>query len=186
MALRTIIARGNGIALAEWMDGDHEWFEERGDGAFDVDVDDRPVPKPHGMHRAVVVSEDGELLGEVSWHLETYGRGYGCLAWNIGGALLPTTRGRGIGTRMWHLMARHLFETTDLDRVEASTDVTNFPTQRSLEKAGFSREGVIRGAQLRDGVRHDLVSYGILRTDVTDEKLTASQNASAELASGND
>jgi RimJ/RimL family protein N-acetyltransferase len=183
--LRTILARGNGIALAEWMDGDREWLDEHDDGAFEVDVDDRPVPPPHDMHRAVVVSEDGELLGGVSWHKVTYGRGYGCLAWNIGGALVPASRGRGIGTRMWHLMARHLFETTDLDRVEASTDVTNLPTQRSLEKAGFLREGVIRGAQLRDGVRHDLVGYGVLRTDVTDEKLTAGQNGSAELASGN-
>ena len=37
--------------------------------------------------------------------------------------------------------------------------------QRALEKAGFSREGVLRSAQARADGRHDLVSYSILRTD---------------------
>ena len=53
-----------------------------------------------------------------------------------------------------------------MHRVEASTDVTNLAEQRALEKAGFTREGVLRGAQHRaDGVHHDLVGYAILRTD---------------------
>jgi aminoglycoside 6'-N-acetyltransferase len=48
-------------------------------------------------------------------------------------------------------------------RVEAQTDVTNLAEQRALEKAGFTREGVLRKAQWRGGAYHDLVVYSKLR-----------------------
>ena len=48
-------------------------------------------------------------------------------------------------------------------RVEASTDITNLAEQRALEKAGFTREGVLRKAQWRAGDWHDLVVYSLLR-----------------------
>ena len=62
-------------------------------------------------------------------------------------------------------MAAYLFETTDANRVEASTDVENLAEQRALEKAAFVREGINRGAQWRAGAHHDLVLYSKLRGD---------------------
>jgi len=59
----------------------------------------------------------------------------------------------------------YLFETTEVNRVEASTDVENLAEQRSLEKAGFRREGIQRGSQFRAGAYHDLVVYSRLRND---------------------
>jgi RimJ/RimL family protein N-acetyltransferase len=164
--LRKIVARGDGVALAELTEADKEWLSENGDGAFDVDRDGRTLPIEAPSYRLAVTTEDGEeLLGRVSWHPVTYGPSYGCLAWNFGRELLPRARGKGIGTEVLRLLVRHLFDTTDVDRIEASTDTTNVRAQRSLEKAGFTREGVIRGAQLRGGKRHDLIGYGILRGD---------------------
>jgi len=64
------------------------------------------------------------------------------------------------------MLAEFLFDTTELDRVEATTDVDNVAEQRALEKSGFTREGVTRGAQLRGGVRRDVVHYGLLRSDL--------------------
>ncbi len=61
----------------------------------------------------------------------------------------------GIG---WRQVAEYLFATTNVNRVEASTDVDNLAEQRALEKAGFPREGVLRGAQFRSGAHHDLFS----------------------------
>jgi RimJ/RimL family protein N-acetyltransferase len=183
--MRKVVVPGEQVALAEWLDEDKQWLEERNDGAYDVERDERPMPYRLPMDRLAVTSPDGsELFGDVSWHPVMYGPSRGCVAWNIGIVLLPSNRGKGRGTEVLRLLALHLFDTTDIDRVEASTDTANTPTQRALEKAGFTREGVLRGAQLRDGERRDMVSYSILRSDVTDEKLTASQNASAELASG--
>jgi aminoglycoside 6'-N-acetyltransferase len=48
-------------------------------------------------------------------------------------------------------------------RVQASTDIENAAEQRALAKAGFTREGVIRKAQWRNGAYHDLVLYSKLR-----------------------
>jgi RimJ/RimL family protein N-acetyltransferase len=75
-------------------------------------------------------------------------------------------RGRGYGSRAQRLLAEHLFATTPSNRVEADTDVENAAEQRALERAGFTREGVVRGAQYRRGRWHDLVLYSLLRSDV--------------------
>jgi RimJ/RimL family protein N-acetyltransferase len=165
--VREVVARGAGVALAELRDGDIDWFRSNSDGAFDVERDDRPMPYKMPSYKIGITSEDGaELLGYITWHPVIYGPSYGCVAWNFGRELLPAARGKGVGTEALRLLIRHLFATTDVDRLEASTDVTNIPAQRSLEKAGLTREGIIRGAQLREGGRHDIVAYSILRSDV--------------------
>jgi RimJ/RimL family protein N-acetyltransferase len=102
----------------------------------------------------------------VSWHAVSYGGGVSCAAWNIGISLLLPARGRGVGTVAQRLLVERLFATTELDRIEAGTDVDNLAEQRALEKAGFRREGVLRGAQLRGRVRRDVAAYGIIRTDL--------------------
>jgi RimJ/RimL family protein N-acetyltransferase len=43
--------------------------------------------------------------------------------------------------------------------------VDNQAEQRALEQAGFTREGVLRHAQFRDGGFHDMVLYSRLRDD---------------------
>jgi RimJ/RimL family protein N-acetyltransferase len=108
---------------------------------------------------------DGQAIGTVTWHEERYGPNDESAAWNFGISLVPEARGKGYGTEAQRLLAEYLFATTPLDRVEASTDVENTAEQRSLEKAGFIREAVLRGVQFRAGARHDLVNYARLRTD---------------------
>jgi len=83
----------------------------------------------------------------------------------LGIELLPEARGRGIGTEAQRVLANWLFDTTSVNRIEASTDVENVAEARALEKAGFTREGVNRGAQYRAGAYHDLVLYARLRSD---------------------
>ncbi len=95
----------------------------------------------------------------------TYGPNPESGAWNFGIDVLPGFRGQGYGTEAQRLLAAWLFEHTEANRVEASTDVENIPEQRALEKAGFRREGIARGAQFRGGGYHDLVTYARLRSD---------------------
>lgn len=108
---------------------------------------------------------DREPIGSISWHRVAYGPNGGSSAWNIGVSLVPEARGHGYGGEAQRLLAEYLFATTEYDRVEASTDVDNIAEQRALEKASFTREGVLRGAQERHGVKHDLVNYARLRSD---------------------
>jgi RimJ/RimL family protein N-acetyltransferase len=113
----------------------------------------------------VEVIENGRAVGTVGWHPVGYGPGPASMAWNIGIDLVPDGRGRGYGTEAQRLLAAYLFAATSVNRVEASTDVENIPEQRSLEKAGFTREGVVRRAQYRGDAYHDLVVFARLRTD---------------------
>ena len=85
--------------------------------------------------------------------------------WSVGISLLPAARGRGAGSRAQRLLADYLFLHTTVNRVEASTDIDNVAEQRSLEKAGFTREGVLRGWQWRQGAWRDMVMYSRLRGD---------------------
>ncbi len=79
--------------------------------------------------------------------------------------MAPEARGRSYGSEAQRLLADWLFATTSANRVEAATDIDNVAEQRSLEKAGYQREGVLRGAQFRAGGYHDLVFYARLRSD---------------------
>ncbi|HKW60003.1 MAG TPA: GNAT family protein [Candidatus Dormibacteraeota bacterium] len=111
----------------------------------------------------VEVTAGGRPIGSVSWHAEMYGPNPESVAWNIGINLIPEARGQGFGAEAQRLLADRLFATTGVNRVEAMTDVENHAEQRALEKAGFTREGVLRGAQFRAGAWHDIVVYSMLR-----------------------
>ena len=113
------------------------------------DWGDRTGAVPVEVLGRMLVCEDDVPVGDLSWHAEGYGGNAGSVACNIGIDLVAEARGRGIGPVAQRLLAEHLFATTTVYRVEASTDVTNIAEQRALEKAGFTREGILRGAQYR-------------------------------------
>jgi len=116
------------------------------------------------MGRVVVETiEDVVVVGDMSWHPVRYGPNEGSKAFNFGITLHPDARFRGYGVEAQRLLADLLFDLFDVQRVEASTDVENVPEQRALEKAGFTREGVLRQAQQRAGAHHDLVVYSRVR-----------------------
>lgn len=119
-----------------------------------------------------LIGEDGgtlmvvrgqERLGFMTWHRRQTTPASYC--WSMGIALLPDGRGKGYGTEAHRLLARYLFAHTTVHRIEADTEVDNIAEQKALEKAGFSREGVMRGCGWRDGAWRDGVTYSLLRTD---------------------
>ena len=113
----------------------------------------------------LAVLEGGTLAGTVSWHSVQYGPNDGSRAFNLGIVLLAEHRGRGIGPAALRVFARYLFNHTTVARLEGSTDVENVAMNRACERAGFKREGVLRGAQFRLGIHRDLVLYSLLRSD---------------------
>lgn len=114
----------------------------------------------------VVMTTDGaEPVGDVQWHAVRYGPNRGSIALNIGITLRTDARGRGYGSEAQALLAAYLLGWTTANRIEASTDLANLAEQRALERAGFTREGVLRGAGFRAGAYHDMVSFSRLRSD---------------------
>lgn len=86
----------------------------------------------------------------------------------IGFWLLPEARGRGVATRAVCVFCRWAFAELALARIQASADVDNPASQRVLEKAGFTREGVMRSYQTRpDGSRADFALYSLLPGEIS-------------------
>lgn len=117
--------------------------------------------------RLAVVGGDDRFIGEVQWREVLRGPASPC--WNIGVALLAAERGKGHGTRAQRLLVTYLFDHTKSNRIEASTEHTNTAERRALEKAGFTQEGILRGACFRAGAWRDMALYSIVRSDVPTE-----------------
>ncbi len=130
---------------------------------------DGPLRNDRNGSLIVELLDSGERIGTVGWRrVLVYGPSPFSDAWQIGIELVAHARGKGLGTEAQRLLADYLFAATDLNRVEASTDIENVAEQRSLERAGYKREGVARGSQFRGGAYHDLVYYSRLRSDAAD------------------
>jgi RimJ/RimL family protein N-acetyltransferase len=104
------------------------------------------------------------LAGIVSWRIiKTGGPEAGCL--EIGALLFPEHRGKGLGSAAQRLLAEYLFARTLANRLLAITNVENLAEQRALERAGFRREGIMRGLAFDRRRWHDAVLYARLRDD---------------------
>lgn len=137
-------------------------------GEFD-DFGLPPRSEPSGtsldVDGGLVVEVDGECAGSVSWHWTGWGPNPQSRAAMIGIGLRPAYRGRGIGTTAQRLLVDHVLSGTDVNRLEAHTDVDNVAEQRALEKVGFQREGIVRGGQWRSGAFRDGWLYSLLRAE---------------------
>jgi RimJ/RimL family protein N-acetyltransferase len=84
----------------------------------------------------------------------------------IGYWVFPRARRRGVATRVARLLAEHAFSLGIL-RVEAYVNVGNDASERVLERAGFTREGLIRSLPKPDGRRVDKTLYSLLPGEST-------------------
>jgi len=76
-------------------------------------------------------------------------------------------RNRGIGTIAQKMGARYIFDNyPTVQKIEAVTDKDHIAERRSLEKAGFTFEGILRNRNLRRGKFYDMAYYGILRSEI--------------------
>jgi RimJ/RimL family protein N-acetyltransferase len=85
----------------------------------------------------------------------------------IGYCMLPAWRGRGYAVRAVGLVARWAFFDVGIARLVAGTKPDNVGSQRVLERAGFQREGYVRGRlPAVGGGRLDDVLFGMLPADL--------------------
>lgn len=69
----------------------------------------------------------------------------------------PDARGRGVGTAAAKMMLRYCFEEQRLHRVYLRVLSENLQAVRSYEKAGFVREGYLKGDVCIDGEYRDVI-----------------------------
>lgn len=82
----------------------------------------------------------------------------------IGYFVLPDARRRGFATAIARLLAEHAFS-LGVERVAAYVNVGNVASERVLERAGFTREGVVRSLPVPDGRRVDKTLFSLLPGD---------------------
>ena len=126
--------------VGEWRSDPQTEYEIWGDPPPDIALSET-IPQPHGMGELIVTDGDDRPIGTVGWHQVLHGPNPGSIALDIGISLRPEFRGLGHGARAQRMVTEYLFRTFPVHRVQASTDVTNIPEQRALERAGFVREG---------------------------------------------
>ena len=80
----------------------------------------------------------------------------------VGYWLAPHARGRGIATRAVRLLARWAFADLGIERLQLTCGPDNAASQRVAERAGFTREGVLRSQIAFKGGRRDTVVFSLL------------------------
>lgn len=73
--------------------------------------------------------------------------------------------GRGIVTEAAAALVRHVFDAYAVERVQSVVFVGNDASARVLTKLGFTQEGTMRSAVLKNGVFRDVMLFARLRSD---------------------
>jgi RimJ/RimL family protein N-acetyltransferase len=79
----------------------------------------------------------------------------------VGYWLFAEARGQGLATRAVRAVAREAFA-SGIWRIEAHVRVGNHASERVLERAGFTREGIKRRLLRHDGRRVDATGFSLL------------------------
>jgi RimJ/RimL family protein N-acetyltransferase len=109
-----------------------------------------------GAHQ-FAIEENGRLVGSIAIRPTDPGTGH------IGYWCRREARGRGVTTRALRRLCVHAFDDLGLQRLELVADPDNIASQRVAEKAGFTREGVLRSHLVHpDGRRRDSVMFSLL------------------------
>src|SRR5262245_4482652 len=109
------------------------------------------------MPVAAVDTETGEIVGGGMLHHLDPERSIV----EIGYFVFPPARRRGFATRIARMLAEHAFS-LGLERVCAYVNVGNVASERVLDRAGYTREGVVRSMPKPDGRRVDKTLYSLL------------------------
>jgi RimJ/RimL family protein N-acetyltransferase len=126
-----------------------EWFEERQKGR-------------DGFLFGVRLHEGDQLIGVVELDGILWNQQVSWLSIGIGDA---GRRGQGYGAQALRLALDFAFRELNLHRVQLTVFSYNTAAIALYEKLGFQREGAFREFLHRDGQRHDMYLYGLLRRE---------------------
>jgi len=134
----------------------HAW------GLFLLETAEKGLPQREGLEQSALVGHP--LVGHLglSWDPK-HKRG------GVGYWLARAARRRGLMTEAVREVVRYGFENLGLHRLEANHFPRNPASGRVLEKAGFVREGLLRGAVWKGEKPEDVIQYAILSTDLNPE-----------------
>lgn len=92
-----------------------------------------------GAHVWAITESGGEALGRIALFIEREGVG------EIGVIMRPDATGRGLASKALELVVQHGFGPLGLHRIGADIDPDNTNSISLFLRAGFQREGLLRG-----------------------------------------
>jgi RimJ/RimL family protein N-acetyltransferase len=110
---------------------------------------------------AIANAPDGAGLGTIALHLAADDTGLA----QVGYWLAREARGHGAATIAVQLVSRWAFTAVGIDRLSLQTAPENVASQRVAERAGFTREGLLRAWMPTPGGRRHSVMFSLLATD---------------------
>ncbi len=124
------------------------------------------------LQGVVEAGEEGTLL---EWHIVAGDRLCGAVRINhieldnrkasVGYYLGQQHQGKGLATSALRAVLQFAFQRLGFNRIELKCASENVASQRVAERLGFRWEGLLRQAELVDGVFLDHFVYGLLRDD---------------------
>ena len=169
------------VALRPWRDADVPWLARESRDplvprfttvpADNSEAHVRGFLLAHGplrergeqVHLLAVERATDELVGPVGLHHVDWPKRQA----EVGYWTARAARGRGLTAAAVRLICAWGFDGLGLERIELRTHIENLASQRLAERLGFTREGLLRGAERRPAGRVDLVLFGLLAGELT-------------------
>ena len=116
--------------------------------------------------RLVIVDQADAIVGAIwFYHPQSYFD-----ALEIGYLLFDQgSRNKGYMTEALALLARYLFQTRHIRRLQLTVVVGNLASKRVAEKCGFTSEGIARKAVFLQGQNMDLEWFSLLREEAVQQ-----------------
>jgi RimJ/RimL family protein N-acetyltransferase len=114
---------------------------------------------------AIADVSSAEVVGSIGLHWVDAEHGVA----EVGYWVRREARGRGMATRATALATRWAIADCRMQRVQLRADARNVASQRVAERAGFTREGVLRSVRFnaRQRRRVDFVMYSLLAEELS-------------------
>jgi [ribosomal protein S5]-alanine N-acetyltransferase len=117
-----------------------------------------------GIRWGITLKEEGKVIGSCGY-LNRAPKHHRA---EIGFELSKDYWGKGIAREALDAVIRYGFLHLELERIEALIEPENIPSQKLVERKGFSREGLLRHYEYTRGKFDDLLIYSILKNEITD------------------
>ena len=111
-----------------------------------------------------IEKKDGTKIGNIA-HLLSAGEV------EVGYFVVPNERKKGYASEAIKIMIDYLFLSKDTVRIQARTDPQNLASWKALEKAGFTKEGILRKTCFCWGEWKNDCMYSILREEWKEPKV---------------
>ncbi|HHZ01078.1 MAG TPA: GNAT family N-acetyltransferase [Tissierellia bacterium] len=118
--------------------------------------------KESGKSKVFAVRKDGKIIGLAGFDDIIKENQVATLFIGLG---KEDERGKGYGKEALRLLLEYGFRELNFHRIQLNVLEFNNKAIALYERCGFKREGIYREFVLRDGKRHNLLLYGLLRDE---------------------